>query len=78
MVTTPGGTRTEAMPWQGLPLANTLLLLSSSVTLQFAHQALEQGHRNRVKVLLGSTVLLGLLFLSLQVFSTTTPIQRWG
>ncbi|EOD56311.1 cytochrome c oxidase subunit 3 [Aeromonas molluscorum] len=68
LVTTPAGIRTEAMPWQGLPLANTLLLLSSSVTLQFAHQALEQGHRSRVKVLLGSTVLLGFLFLSLQVF----------
>ncbi|MGY3870971.1 cytochrome c oxidase subunit 3 [Aeromonas crassostreae] len=67
LVTTPGGTQTEAMPWQGLPLINTLLLLSSSVTLQLAHQALERGHRNRVKLLLGSTVLLGLLFLSLQV-----------
>ncbi|MDZ7868397.1 MAG: cytochrome c oxidase subunit 3, partial [Rheinheimera sp.] len=34
MTKTPGGIETTAMPWQGLPLYNTLILLTSSVTLQ--------------------------------------------
>lgn len=66
MTTTPGGTQTRAMPWQGLPLINTLLLLTSSVTLQFAHQALERGRRLRLKIMLLLTLLLGMGFLILQ------------
>ena len=35
------------MPWNGLPLINTIVLLTSSVTLHFAHVSLERqalGH----------------------------------
>ena len=64
---TPDGTTTEAMGWGGLPLYNTILLMTSSVTAHFAHVALEQNKRGALKAWLGITVLLGLAFLVLQV-----------
>ncbi|TRX55142.1 cytochrome c oxidase subunit 3 [Thalassomonas sp. M1454] len=64
---TPDGTTTEAMGWGGLPLYNTILLMTSSVTAHFAHVALEQNKRGALKVWLGITILLGLAFLALQV-----------
>ncbi len=39
---TPGGIETTAMPAMGLPLLNTLILLTSSVTLHIAHTAIEK------------------------------------
>lgn len=67
LLKTPGGVETTAMGWFGLPLVNTLLLLTSSVTLHFAHLALEQNQRQKIKIFLGMTILLGLAFLGLQV-----------
>ncbi|GGD77201.1 cytochrome c oxidase subunit 3 [Lacimicrobium alkaliphilum] len=64
---TPGGTTTQAMGWMGLPLVNTAILLISSVTAHFAHVALEEGKRARLKLFLGITIVLGLIFLFLQV-----------
>ncbi len=52
-------------PWQ-LPLINTALLISSSVTITFAHHALKQGHRTALKRWLALTILLGCVFLFLQ------------
>ncbi|QYJ75239.1 cytochrome c oxidase subunit 3 [Shewanella sp. FJAT-52076] len=65
--TTPDGTKTQAMGWTGLPLINTILLLTSSFTLHFAHMGLEKGKRTALTIWLGFTILLGLGFLSLQV-----------
>jgi cytochrome c oxidase subunit 3 len=64
--TTPGGTQTQAMGWTGLPLINTILLLTSSFTLHFAHVSLEKGKRTALTLWLGLTILLGLSFLTLQ------------
>ncbi|WP_371187895.1 cytochrome c oxidase subunit 3 [Thalassotalea maritima] len=64
---TPDGTTTEAMPWTGLPLYNTILLLTSSFTAHFAHVALEQEKRGLLKFWLGVTIALGVAFLALQV-----------
>jgi cytochrome c oxidase subunit 3 len=50
----------------GLPAINTAILLSSSVTVTIAHHALIEGHRNRLKVFLALTFLLGFLFVFLQ------------
>ena len=67
LLSTPAGETTQAMGWQGLPLINTLILLTSSVTLHFAHVAMENNKRTPLKVFLGATVLLGVCFLGLQV-----------
>jgi len=66
LVKTPSGTQTQAMAWQGIPLINTLILLASSVTLQFAHIGLEENKRTQLKVCLALTILLGAGFLFLQ------------
>jgi cytochrome c oxidase subunit 3 len=67
LVKTPDGTITEAMPAWGLPAINTLILLVSSVTCHFAHVALEKQERQKLTLMLGITVLLGIIFLFLQV-----------
>lgn len=67
LTTTPGGTTTEAMGWMGLPLYNTIILLISSVTCHMAHVALEHQQRKKLTVMLGITILLGCIFLFLQV-----------
>ena len=67
LLTTPAGETTQAMGGQGLPLINTLILLASSVTLHFAHVAIENNKRKPLKVMLGATILLGVCFLALQV-----------
>ncbi len=54
-------------PWP-IPTINTLLLLSSGVTLTIAHHALVAGQRAKTIGFMWVTVLLGLLFLSFQIF----------
>jgi cytochrome c oxidase subunit III len=56
----------QTIPAWGLPLLNTLILLSSGVTVTIAHHALKAGHRKPLLVFLGLTVLLGCLFLFFQ------------
>jgi cytochrome c oxidase subunit 3 len=56
----------QTIPAWGLPLLNTLILLSSGVTVTIAHHALKAGHRKQLLVFLGATVLLGALFLLFQ------------
>ena len=67
LVKTPDGTETQAMPPTGLPLYNTILLLVSSVTCHFAHVGLEKNDRKKLTLMLGLTIVLGLIFLVLQV-----------
>lgn len=67
LTTTPGGVTTTAMPPWGLPAINTLLLLASSVTLHYAHTSLIDGNRDKLKKMLGVTILFGVVFLGLQV-----------
>ena len=52
-------------PW-GLPLLNTVLLVSSSVTVTIAHHALNKGHRGALKFWLALTVVLAIAFLGFQ------------
>ena len=54
-------------PWP-IPTINTLLLLSSGVTLTIAHHALIAGHRARTIGFMWLTVLLGITFLGFQAF----------
>jgi len=62
-----GGSFVAGSPW-GIPLLNTLLLLSSSVTVTIAHHALRIGNRKRLIGFLGLTILLGLTFLCCQAY----------
>ncbi|MFL2554458.1 MAG: cytochrome c oxidase subunit 3 [Candidatus Rariloculaceae bacterium] len=64
---TPGGTATEAMAAWGLPFINTVILVTSSITVTFAHWALKTNQRLPLQIWLGTTVLLGAIFLVLQV-----------
>jgi cytochrome c oxidase subunit 3 len=52
----------------GIPLLNTILLLTSGVTLTIAHHALQAGHRGRLKLWLFATVALGVTFLGFQAY----------
>lgn len=56
----------EPMAPFGLPLINTAILLTSSVTVTIAHHALQVNNRLILKVFLGLTFLLGFLFIYLQ------------
>jgi cytochrome c oxidase subunit 3 len=56
----------EVIEATGLPAWNTAILLSSSVTVTFAHHALRAGHRKPLILWLAATVLLGCTFLVLQ------------
>jgi cytochrome c oxidase subunit 3 len=51
-----------------IPFVNTLILLSSGLTVERAHHALRQGQRDLVRNWLVLTVALGVTFLSLQIF----------
>ncbi len=75
---TPGGIETEAMGWMGLPLYNTLILLASSVTCHFAHVALEKEQRAKLKGWLFATILLGCIFLTLQVEEYVHAYREMG
>jgi cytochrome c oxidase subunit 3 len=56
----------EKMGPFGLPLINTALLLTSSITVTIAHHALIAGHRNTLKIFLAATFILGFIFVFLQ------------
>jgi len=52
----------------GIPAINTALLLTSGVTLTFAHFALLKNDRSKLILWMIATIALGALFLSLQVY----------
>ena len=75
---TPGGATTESMgPW-GLPFINTIILVTSSVTVTFAHWALKKNQRRALGFWLALTVALGATFLTLQVVEYQHAYQELG
>ncbi len=52
----------------GIPAINTLLLLTSGVTLTIAHFGLLQNNRSKLNLWLGLTILLGIVFLGFQAY----------
>ena len=58
----------QTMGAWGLPALNTALLLTSGVTVTFAHWALIRNDRAKLLVWLGLTVLLGATFLGVQAY----------
>ena len=75
---TPGGTTTEAMEAWGLPFINTCILVTSSVTVTFAHWALKKNQRVPLAIWLGLTVTLGVVFLILQVVEYMEAYNELG
>ncbi len=62
-----GGDFSVLDPWK-IPALNTLLLLSSGVTITFAHWALKKGERTALILWMWATVALGATFLGFQIF----------
>ena len=62
-----GGDYTMMGPW-GIPAINTLILLSSGVTVTWAHWGLKKADRTQLILGLMATVFLGFLFLGLQAY----------
>ena len=52
----------------GIPLLNTIILLTSGVTLTIAHHALKAGHRGALKFWLFATIVLGFTFVGFQAY----------
>jgi cytochrome c oxidase subunit 3 len=58
----------ETVPAWNLPLVNTLTLLLSGTTVTWAHHALQTGDRKGAKIGLLLTIILGVLFTSIQAY----------
>jgi cytochrome c oxidase subunit 3 len=66
----------EVVPAWHLPLVNTLTLLLSGTTVTWAHHALQSGDRKGAKYGLLLTVLLGILFTSIQAYEYGHILQE--
>ena len=60
----------------GIPAINTLLLLSSGVTVTLAHWALKENDRRQLVLFLALTVALGVLFIGLQAYEYGHAIRE--
>ena len=61
----------EKPSWQGLPLINTIELVTSSVTMQLAVSAIKKGDRRGLIRWLIPTLILGVAFLAGQAYEYT-------
>lgn len=77
LLTTPGGTETQAMGW-GLPAINTTILVISSITLHFAHTGLEHNKRKQLTTMLLITLILGVIFLGMQAYEYVHAYRDLG
>jgi cytochrome c oxidase subunit 3 len=69
----------EAHAWYAwLPLWNTIILLSSSVTVHFAHMGLLDGDRKKFNTWLAVTVALGYIFIGLQIAEYYEAYAHFG
>ncbi|HEV7986075.1 MAG TPA: cytochrome c oxidase subunit 3, partial [Steroidobacteraceae bacterium] len=65
-------------PAFGVPAINTIILLSSSVTVTIAHHALRAGHRGALKFWLALTFILGFSFVAVQVHEYGEAYRELG
>jgi len=76
-----GGTAThsfEVIPAFGLPAINTMILLTSSLTVTIAHHALRAGNRTVLTIFLAATFLLGFTFVGLQAHEYGEAYRELG
>jgi cytochrome c oxidase subunit III len=66
------------IPAFGLPAINTLILLTSGVTITIAHHALQAGNRKVLSIFLAATFLLGFLFVGLQAYEYYEAYNHLG
>jgi cytochrome c oxidase subunit 3 len=59
-----------------LPLVNTVILLLSGTTVTWAHHALQLGNRNAAKIGLLLTIILGVMFTSVQAYEYNHIIEH--
>lgn len=64
--------------WMWLPLWNTIVLLTSSLTCHFAHAGILAGNRSKFNFWLTVTVLLGMIFIFLQVMEYREAYLEFG
>ncbi len=62
----------------GIPALNTLILLTSGVTVTIAHWGLKKGNRGQLNLWLFLTICLGLLFLGLQAYEYAHAYRDLG
>ena len=62
----------------GIPAINTLLLLTSGVTITWAHWGLKKSARGQLIWGLAATVALGIVFLGLQIYEYIHAYQELG
>ncbi|MFV0277925.1 MAG: cytochrome c oxidase subunit 3 [Parahaliea sp.] len=69
----------QAKSWlTWLPLWNTIILLSSSVTVHKAHIALLDSDKRGFNLWLGITVALGMLFVGVQIYEYYEAVAHYG
>ncbi len=68
----------EVIPPFGIPALNTIILLTSGLTVTIAHHALRAGHRGILKLFLALTFLLGFTFVSLQAHEYGEAYRELG
>ena len=68
----------QTIPGFGLPLINTLILLTSGVTLTIAHWALKKEQRTALIVWMVATIALACLFLSIQSYEYVHAYRDLG
>jgi cytochrome c oxidase subunit 3 len=59
-------------------LINTILLVSSSVTITIAHHALRRDHRGALKLWMALTIALGISFITLQAYEYHEAYTKLG
>ena len=64
-------------PWH-LPALNTLLLLTSGVTITWAHWALRANRRKQLVVSMMFTIALGIVFLAFQAMEYAEAYEHYG
>ena len=73
----PGFSLDKLLHW--LPLWNTIILISSSVTVHIAHHHLKHGdNRKKFNTWLSITVALGVIFLGLQILEYQEAYGHYG
>jgi cytochrome c oxidase subunit III len=75
---TPDGTTSGIMGAWGLPFINTVILVTSSITLTLAHWALKQDRRLALQLWLALTVALGATFLAIQIYEYVHAYRDLG